>query len=201
VQDIVEKRENSRTLNNDKNRDDYLRKFPKESIPNKSAAKKISTSNDFKEIPLNKVKKRKYLAPPNIVCSLNSPTIERMLKELQAIDYNKFPNASHDLIRSFLECSLKGYFAEKDKKVNKKGAYVFLDDVLGEFKNEMDLIDNIGLSQLAQTIKTDQNMQRHSAKFLNAINHNNNIFATGRDVEDAWDKIEPLLRFILNPTI
>jgi hypothetical protein len=34
---------------------------------------------------------------------------------------------------------------------------------------------------------------------MNATNHNPDVFATAKDVEDAWDAMEPLLRFVLNP--
>ncbi len=56
-----------------------------------------------------------------------------MLEELQRIDYRRFPNASHDLLRSFLECSLKAYFKDSGRAVipQRTGGFVFLDRVLG----------------------------------------------------------------------
>ncbi len=42
-------------------------------------------------------------------------------------------------------------------------------------------------------------MSSYSAQFLNATNHNPDIFVTPREVEDAWEAMEPLFRHILNP--
>ncbi|MHB1697758.1 MAG: hypothetical protein ACYCSQ_06635 [bacterium] len=201
VQDIVEKKVDSRSLNNGENRKDYLKSIPKEDTPNTAAGASVSTSVDFKEVSPIATKIRKKLAPADINFTLQSPGIKRMLLELQQIDYNKFPNATHDLIRSFLECSLKEYFYQKGDPVKpQKGrSFVFLDDVLKRFKEEMDSIKNVELSQVTQKIISDDTMKPYSAKLFNATNHNPSVFITSKNVEDAWDGIEKLLRYILNP--
>lgn len=199
VQDVVDKIVDSRALNTEKNRKDYLATFSKAEIPNKTKSGGIITSKDFKETIPPAIKKRTKLAPRDINFTLQCPGVRRMLSELQKIDYHKFPNASHDLLRSFLECALKAYFDQKGTKIKQAGKFVYLDDVLQEFKKEMDSTKNIELSQVTQRIISNTTMKSYSAQFLNATNHNPSVFAIAKDVEDAWDAMEKLFRYILNP--
>ncbi|OGG49332.1 hypothetical protein A2704_01965 [Candidatus Kaiserbacteria bacterium RIFCSPHIGHO2_01_FULL_54_36b] len=201
MQDVVEKVVDSRALNNEANRGKYLATFSKAETPNKAKAGKTLTSKDFKEQPSLISQKRKKLAPKDIIFTLQSPGVRRMLVELQGIDYRKFPNAAHDLLRSFLECALKAYFDQCGNPVRpaKGQSYTTLDTVLKEFKKEMDTAKNTQLSQVTQKIISDTNMTSYSAQFLNATNHNPSVFATDKDAEDAWDGLEKLLRHVLNP--
>jgi hypothetical protein len=201
VQDVVEKVVDTRALNNEKNRKEYLANFSASDIPGKTKASKVLTSKDFTEVLPVLTKKRTKLAPKDILFTLQSPGVRRMLIELQNIDYRKFPNAAHDLLRSFLECALKAYFDQKGNAVKpaKGKNYVFLDDVLKAFKDEMDLAKNTEVSQVAQKIISDTTMKSYSAQFLNATNHNPSVFAVDKDVENAWDTMEKLFRYILNP--
>lgn len=201
VQDVVDKVVDSRALNNEKNRKEYIASFSKSDTPNKKPVEKKITSKSFTEISPLATKKRLKLAPRDIRFSLQSTGVRRMLIELQNIDYHKFPNASHDLLRSFLECALKAYFDQAGNKVAPLNGkpYVYLDDVLKQFKDEMDSDKNTELSQVTQKIITDTKMKSYSAQFLNATNHNPSIFATPTEVEDAWDTMDKLFRHILNP--
>lgn len=204
VQDVAGKfasgfgRVDSRTLNNDANRVKYLASFPKSDVPSKSKGAKTITSQDFKELEPSKGKARAKLAPRTLPYELKSSGVGRMLRELQEIDYRKFPNASHDLLRSFLECGLKAYFEENKKSVKptRQGGYVFLDQVLDEFIGEMKAASDHRLQQVAQRIKGNAKMTSYSTSFLNATNHNPDVFATPKEVEDAWDAIEPIFRYI-----
>ena len=199
VQDVVDKIVDSRALNTEKNRKDYLATFSKAEIPNKTKSGGIITSKDFKETIPPTIKKRTKLAPRDIDYTLQCPGVRRKLSELQKIDYHKFPNASHDLLRSFLECALKVYFDQKGTQIKPAGKFVYLDNVLQEFKKEMDSTKNMELSQVTQRIISDTTMKSYSAQFLNATNHNPSVFAIAKDVEDAWDAMEKLFRYILNP--
>jgi hypothetical protein len=189
----------SRTLNNEKNRAAYLASFPKNTVPKRAKAPKVTTSNDFDPQPEPPPPPRTKLAPKDIPFSLLSKGVHRMLGELQTIDYRKFSNAAHDLLRSFLECALKAYFDDTGKKIIAKGKYVYLDQVLDEFIAEMRTAPNNKLRQVAERIKANNGMVSYSAAFLNAVNHNPDIFVTSDEVKDAWDAMEPLFRFVLNP--
>jgi hypothetical protein len=125
-----------------------------------------------------------------------------MLFELQEIDYRRFPNASHDLLRSFLECSLKAYFEHHKRPVTaaKAGGFVYLDRVLDEFIKEMKTTNNRRLEQVASRIRGNSKMTSYSTLFLNATNHNPDVFATPEEVKDAWDAMDALFRFILQPS-
>ena len=201
VQDVVEKAVDSRTLNNEKSRKAYLDNFSKDDTPSKTKGGKVITSQDFKEASLSYTRRRIRLAPKDVKFTLQSPAVKRMLIELQGIDYHKFPNASHDLLRSFLECALKAYFDHcgNSIKPSKGKSYVFLDDVLKAFKNEMDADKNTQLSQVAQKIISNATMMSYSAQAMNATNHNPSVFATDKEVEEAWDAMEKLFRYILDP--
>ncbi len=143
----------SRTLNSEKQRSSYLSSFPANNIPKKGKGSKITTSKNFREIVLSSGKKRRKLAPMGIEFGLQSAGVRRMLSELQAIDYHKFPNASHDLMRSFLECSLKAYFEETGKEIGpRRGQYVTLDRVLRKFLAEMKGDKNQTLAQVTERI-------------------------------------------------
>ncbi|MEE9441357.1 MAG: hypothetical protein V3V99_01665 [candidate division Zixibacteria bacterium] len=201
IQDVVDKVVDSRALNNEKNRSEYLSTLPKSCIPKQSKGARIISSKDFEEkIPPN-IKRRKKLAPKDIVFTLKAPGVRRMLIELQSIDFHKFPNAAHDLLRSFLECALKAYFLQRGVTITppRRGKFVSLDDVLKEFKKEMDKIRKRELSQVTQRIISNNTMTSYSAQFLNATNHNPSVFAVDKDVEMAWDSMESLFRYILNP--
>jgi hypothetical protein len=189
----------SRTLNGESQRRRYLASFPKSEIPKKTTGPKTITSKDFKEQEPTKTRVRTKLAPQNIPYGLKSTKVRRMLVELQEIDYRRFPNASHDLLRSFLECSLKAYFEQPGKTVKppKSGGYVYLDQVLDAFINEMKAVGNHRLRQVAARIRGNDKMMSYSTLFLNATNHNPDVFATAKEVEDAWDAMEPLFRNIL----
>jgi hypothetical protein len=206
IQDVVTKvapgfgRVDSRTLNDEKLRLKYIQSFPKADTPKHSRSSKIVTSKDFKENkPASPPKKRTKLAPTDIDFSLKSRGVHRVLVELQTIDYRTFANAAHDLLRSFLECALKAYFQDTGKKITPRGKYVFLDQVLDEFIKEMTATNNKHLLQVAQRIKSNDKMTSYSAGFLNATNHNPDVFATPEDVENAWDAMDAVLRFVLNP--
>lgn len=200
IQDLVEKVEDSRTLNNEKNRKRYLDNFPKSDIPKRAKGPKVLTSKDFKELPPSKAQKGKKLAPSDIIFTLQFPAVQRMLTELQGINHHRFPNASHDLLRSFLECALKAYFHHCGKNIKPPGSkYVFLAGALKAFKEEMDSDGNVRLSQVTQKIISDEKMNSYSAQSMNAINHNPDVFATGKEVKDAWDTMQGLFRYILDP--
>lgn len=200
VQDVVEKTVDSRVLNTETSRGQYLKNFPVDAIPKHTKTSKITTSKDFTVIPIVVIRKRKKLAPNDIMFTLQAPGVKRMLIELQNIDYIKFPNASHDLLRSFLECSLKAYFDHHKKAIHpSRGTYVFLNDVLNAFVIEMDIAKNTHLSQVTKKIISNTNMQSYTAQSMNATNHNPSVFATANEVVDAWDMMEKLFRFILDP--
>lgn len=103
-------------------------------------------------------------------------------------------------MRSFLECSLKAYFEETGKEIGpRRGQYVTLDRVLRKFLAEMKGDKNQTLAQVTERILGNSGMTAYSAQFLNATNHNPDVFVTPEEVEIAMDAMLPIFRYILDP--
>ena len=187
--DIADKNIDSRLLNrmDSQAAQDYLNSLDN---PKKSNVK-IGADDFVRETP--PPVKRIKLVPADIECTLKYPAIQKMLRELKQIPQGKYPNATHDLLRSFLECSLKAYFETIGQKYGKHLPEL-LKNAISHFENE-----NKQLVQLLKTIQGQHSNYLYSIDYLNALNHNHNVFSIGENVENAWDQMEPVLRFILNP--
>jgi hypothetical protein len=143
--------------------------------------------------------RRTKLAPNDIIVAITSPGVKRLLIELQNIDYHRYPISTHDSLRSFLECSLKAYFKHKGHTPAPSGGFVQLNRLLTDFTNASLGFGDTGTRQVAARIQSNPKMVGYTASFLNATNHNPDIFPTPAEVEHTWDSLEPLLRYILNP--
>lgn len=192
--DIVNKIVDSRNSNTLTDIEKHLKRWksPMESTESLNA-------DNFIPLPVPEIKAiSKGLVPKGIICTLDYPALKRVLSELQTIDYRRYPNATHDLLRTFLECSLKAYFDHKGINIkSKNGHYVTLNDVL----KEAEVHFQTARKALVQPIKIIENGSQylHSEDYLNAINHNPNVFSIGANVKDAWEQMQPVLRYILDP--
>lgn len=200
IEDIINSVVTSRSHNKAADIKEYVAGLPK---PELTASGKTTASKEFKPIPPQKRERTpKGLAPKDIVCTLNSPGVKRILKELQLLDYRRFPNAAHDLLRSFLECSFKAYFAHKSIVVTSRSYYTYLSDVLDEAEKHFQTV-NKKLVQPVRIIRGSAGNTTSNYLFskdrLDAANHNPAVFSTGEQVKDACDQMEEILRFILNP--
>ncbi|HJM04705.1 MAG TPA: hypothetical protein QF549_03710 [Candidatus Saccharimonadaceae bacterium] len=198
VGDIYGKRIDTRVLNkkDSETYKDYLKEIDNLDIKGGSSAKKAST---FAEQPVPAAKSGTGVVPEDIECTLNYPAVKRVLAELKTLNYHRYPNATHDLLRSFLECSLKAYFDYKGIKVQAKG-YVQLNHVLTEAKKHFET-EKKSLVQVVDKMvdKNTKNSYMYSADYLNAVNHNHEIFSRHKDVEETWEQMENLIRYVLNP--
>ena len=140
-----------------------------------------------------KVDLRKFLVPSNINSTLESPAINRVLEELQSVNYRKFPNISADALRSILEGILKKYFDRIGNSVPKKrGAkFTYLQDVLSHAKKYFNNIGNQEMKQIIERIEANK-------EFLEMINHNPSVFSTPDNTKDSWDIMQELFIFIFN---
>ena len=205
----------SRKFNTSKERKSYLRKIPKEFIPDKSK-KGSFKSRDFKEVKppkeikidkqKNKIKEfpKGLFRKNDIPFNLASTSLKLVYDELCKIDVSNFPNATFDLLRSFLECTLVYYLKEtneyknvkKDEKHNPK-----LSELLTYISSEKCIsIKDEQIKEVARHIKSDWS-ENYSLARLNMINHNENWNSTEKDVRSAWGKIESLFKILLNPEI
>ena len=136
---------------------------------------------------------QKFLIPNTIISSLDSPAIDRVIKELQTINYRKFPNLSADALRSILEAVLKKYFDRIGNSIpKKKGAtFIYLKDVLSHAKKYFDDNGNQEMKQVIDQIEKNK-------EFLEMINHNPSIFSTPDKTKDSWDIMQELFIFVFN---
>lgn len=137
---------------------------------------------------------------------LNNRQLQKLYDELADPGILSFPNATHDLLRSFLECSLIAYL--KHPSINKfqeclsikrrNENNITLTDMLDYLSSKTSVIGDSNIRKLAQQLISDKS-QYYSVERMNAVNHNENWFSVEQDVRDAWEKIEPLIKTILNP--
>ena len=124
-----------------------------------------------------------------------------MLDELGRINILKFPNASMDLLRTFLEKTIKAYAADLKEEIKAKSSnhgFVFLDNCLVWLEDHLRARGDRGHAQLAEKIRNGRVQGYVASKdHLNAINHNHLIFATAEEVRDAWKSIDSLFRVVL----
>jgi len=186
VTDAVDKIIDTRKLGDEKARKKYFEKIDK---PKSGGGAVVKLSSFISQQPPTPAKTSNHLTPRDIVSNLNSPGIERRLHELQTIRYKKFANATHDLLRSFLELTLKKYFDTKGYPPKQEKSKAYLTNVLTAMETKARNDGNLEIVQVVQTIRTSQ-------WFLDAINHNPSVFSTPERVKDQWDAIEPLIRHI-----
>lgn len=200
ISDIYDKKIDTRVLN--KKDSDLYKQYMDEikglDIKGGSPAKKASS---LKEQPIPKATKTSYgVVPQDITCTINYPAVKRVLAELQTLNYHKYPNATHDLLRSFLECSLKAYFGHKGIAVSQKGKFAQLQDVLITAETHFQTEKKMLVQPIKKLLDNNsQNLYMHSSDSMNAVNHNPTVFSKPSDVKDAWDNIENLIRYVLDP--
>lgn len=188
VTDIVEKRISSRQeIKETEGRKKYIDSFLKDSIKgtqisaDKFKPKKIIRASVF------------GIIPKEIVSTLGSPAIDRVIEELQEINYTKFPNITTDALRSLLEAILKKYFDRIGNSIQKKRGsnYIYLQDALSHTKKYFEIKNNKEMIQIIDRIQSNK-------EFLEMINHNPSIFSTPTETKDSWDRMSELIIFLFN---
>ena len=133
---------------------------------------------------------------------IGNPALRILYNELKELETAKFPNASIDLLRSFLECALLIYFKsihefeniQKNEKHNPT-----LGEMLAHIINgNCDKITDVNLVNIIKQIKTDYD-KPYSLERLNMINHNEHWVVDEKEARSAWAKLEPLFKIILVP--
>ena len=133
---------------------------------------------------------------------VNSASLRILYGELAEINVKNFPNATHDLLRSFLECALVIYLKGKNEytKVRTKSRTgPSLSSMLAHLSSEQcSLVSDKNIKQVIDQVKS-QYTATHSLARMNMINHNENWVSSESDIRTAWAKIEPLIKILLNP--
>ena len=131
------------------------------------------------------------------------PPIGMILSELSMINVNRFPNATFDLLRTFLEKTIKAYAAklgQEIKKSSNQSGFVYLSNALIWLEEYVKTTGHTSLIQVVQKIRAGKIEGYISSKtHMDAINHNHEIFATTGDVRECWTTMKALLSFMLKP--
>ncbi|MFA5393814.1 MAG: hypothetical protein WC081_03485 [Candidatus Ratteibacteria bacterium] len=143
--------------------------------------------------------------PSDVPYKLKNRQLQKLYDELKDPEILNFPNAAHDLLRSFLECSLVAYLKQVKKysdalKVKKKNQNnLTLTDILDYLSNQnVSPIEDKSVRSIAKQLISDDR-KSYSVERMNMVNHNENWFSEEDDVRNAWVKMEPLFKVILRP--
>lgn len=211
IEDIATGEIDSRKTNTSTQIQKYLIDLPDDCRPDLQKQGKL-TSKDFKEAKFDKnndVKTYRSTPKPeglflssHVPFKIKSTALRFLYDELKDINVEKFPNATHDLLRSFLECALIVFF----KQIGEFGSIQKNDShnpKLGEMLNHIingksAHITDSNIIDVVKQIKSDYDSP-YSLERLNMSNHNENWNSTEKDVRSAWGKMESLFKIILNP--
>lgn len=148
-------------------------------------------------------KKRNYLNTDNLTVPSAFPaSIHEIVKELSALNIQRFPNATLDLLRTFLEKTIKAYaevLGEDIRKGSNEKGFVFLSNCLVWLEDHFRTTGMTAYIQPVQKIRGGRYGFVGSKEHLDATNHNHHIFATPDDVRESWATIEGIMKAVLKP--
>lgn len=148
-------------------------------------------------------RKRNYLNTDNLVVPAAFPaSIHEIVKELSAINIQRFPNATLDLLRTFLEKTIKAYaeaLGEDIRRGSNEKGFVYLSNCLVWLEDHFRTTGKTAYIQPVQKIRGGRYGFVGSKEHLDATNHNHHIFATPDDVRESWATIEGIMKAVLGP--
>lgn len=128
------------------------------------------------------------------------PAISKIFDELVAIHVQNYPNATMDLLRTFLEKVTKAYARDNSLTIPPSyGNHVQLKDCLVWLNNHVQASpSHHSLSAIINRIQS-RNAKQYptSAAYLNDINHNPDMYATPQDAHDLWEAMIGLMQLML----
>lgn len=122
--------------------------------------------------------------------------------ELRDINVRTFPNATFDILRTFIECAIKEYFSESGNPVthpNPKSPVQMkqcLDHLEANLGTERIVKD--GLIRLKSRQTSDPTAYYSSAAALNDSNHEPNAVFNYQQVNELWAQIKPLVKLLVS---
>jgi hypothetical protein len=212
VEDIATGEIDSRQFNVAKQRESYLEMLPEQYKPDLSKEGSF-TSADFKIQPVlegrpkRKVKTSKRIPKglffqADVPYNLGSTSLRIVYNELRDINVYYFPNATHELIRSFLECALLYYLKETNEyrlvAQNERHNPTLSDMLKFVASEKCKSIDDDNIKKVASQIRADWTAP-YSLERMNMTIHNENWNSTEYEVRSAWGKVEGLIKILLNP--
>ena len=211
VEDVATGIIDSRKYNSGSQRLEYLKNVPLDKKPDKSKKGSFTAKNVKEQTPLQNANKSKkdssnktlqgLFASSKVPFKIDSSALKIMYIELRDLPVKKFPNATHDFLRSFLECSLLHFLKEKKEysKVPKHGKDPTLSEMLNYLASKAcNLINDQSLIKQINQIKSDYS-EKYSLERMHLVNHSDIWVSSEPDVRAAWAKLEPLIRIFINP--
>lgn len=194
VGDIVNDRISSRTgIRTESERKLYIDQILPQSL---SKATRAVLSQDFTPRVVPSTRPSITLDMRGIEFALHGyPGVGKMFDELRTINYRRYPIATYDLMRSFLECSLKAYLNFIGERPQQ--GRVRLQAVLNLYTQSASTPRN--LAQKAQRISSSPNGYPYSVERMDMAQHNEEDFILAADVKAAWEEFKPIFRHILKP--
>ena len=125
--------------------------------------------------------------------------IKKIHKELETINFKNFPNATTDLLRTYLEKIIKSYADISSKKIPNKNnqGFVQLDACLIWLESEFKAGPKKGYIQSINKLRGIKNNSFvESKEHLDALNHNFLISADPQDVTYIWDTMKEIVKGI-----
>lgn len=129
--------------------------------------------------------------------------IHVLTQEIREINYKKFPNATGDLLRSYLEKCIVAYAAKVGQTIDVKGTKpVQLSDALLWLEKWVsDPTNNLkAYRHSVQLLRSDRALDRSgSLGLMNSVNHNPELAIRPREVLELWNSMDGIVRFLVNP--
>jgi hypothetical protein len=130
------------------------------------------------------------------------PAIHQIHSELSALNIRKFPNAAFDLLRTFLEKSIKAYaesLGENIRNTSNQGGFVQLSHCLTWLEGYLRTQNRRSYLQVISKIRGNSLGSAYipTLDHMNAINHNHEVFATADEVRACWEGMQGLVRMML----
>ncbi|MEV7971184.1 hypothetical protein AB0O34_35105 [Sphaerisporangium sp. NPDC088356] len=145
--------------------------------------------------------KRSFLDTEDIQVPATFPyPIHAAFKELSDINIKRFPNATFDLLRTFLEKTIKAYAESLNEDIrtqfNVKG-FVFLNHCLSWLEEHVKRNGQTAYIQVIAKVRGGKvGSYVPTVDHLNAINHNHQVFATPDDVRECWMTMKGLFKIM-----
>jgi uncharacterized membrane protein YgcG len=153
--------------------------------------------------PPSKTKKSPFLDTSHLSVPPGFPeAVKLTLQELTLINVQRLPNATFDLMRTFLEKSIKAYAEvngidlRAEQSVN---GYVYLSNCLLWLENRVTVQGPKHLVQVIKKMRSNKVGTTYivSMDHLNAINHNHHVFVSADEVQTAWSMMVSVLAEVL----
>lgn len=222
--DIARKKEDSRSLDKDTDREDYVKELSEKLAPSEGTTKPITVAQVLKQTedkreefeqkerePRSRSKKEpKGIIPSGFAFRLDQgASVRKLCDELKKLPVKDYPNTSAASLRVLLEKSLRLFLKMKGVKSipapiiprNKNDEVNLSDAQLGPMleyvanRNVM-IIDDNNLKKALRKFKMSNGPS--SLFTLNNIIHNEELYLNEKEVRDLWPSLERLFIIMLS---